>query len=1419
MKRSNSTSFFLRGWATLSLVLFLFASSTSVHAQGGAFCTIACNDNIQVSLGTDCRAKITYDMVLEDADNSRICSPNGPQAFVIQILDHADKVVAETGSSKDFVTCEDVIANGGETFRVKAKHWATGNNCWGTITVEDKIKPVLFCKDVELHCNQPFTPQFIECNIGRGFGIPKVTDNCDELRTPVFYKNENGLTCGPITLSHKDEVKDIECTGSPSGVSAIIHRTWTAVDASGNSNSCVQTIVLKRIMLSDIDLSKSLPNYTDLPGDKPAILAKKANGCNPNTDPGLVIGGKCPDGEGNLIGETTRPGNGGMSNEPTGFPMKKGVPITKYKADGTGLNIGYQYPWDSYGFCEINVEYKDHIVPVCVGSYKILRTWKLIDWCTNEIVEYTQIIKVVDKEATIDCPGDIALTTNTNTKACEADFDIPDGKIWEACGEVAEAHVTIVGKRLVERPYASKAEEEFKVLHARPGRIVGSATGDPVTIDFGSVKLGGPRCDQEFATYTVTYYYIDHCGNEATCSYNVTVADKTAPTPVCQSVTTVTVDRECEAHVFAESFDSGSYDNCDPGPLTFLVRRMDVGGAYKPHVVFDEEDVWNSAEGIPTMVQLQVTDCHGNSNVCMIEVFVDDKEPPVVVVQDKTICCDLLDNNGVIPEDLIPAPVITDNCPGFTFTRTVVDHRNECYLGTVTYTYIATDRHGNVSAPVDQVITVEDCTPLDVIFPDDFNAVCTAEDGTGFTGALDPDVTGRPIVTGDDCELVAISFEDLRLVISDDACFKIARTWTVIDWCAYDPLKPSEDQFFQYVQFIKVLDQVAPILEVPADEKVCIDGTDLCETTVNVGAPTVMDCSSDVRIRAEWSYVADAHYCGTSETGVVGDASNGFVTPSFKPGVLTVTFIADDGCNNVTKKDVVYTIVDCKLPTPYCRDGIRIENMPSTGMVEIWAVDLDLGSFDNCDGCADDDVRLSFSSDVNDDVRVFTCATLGTQQVELWVTDRAGNQDFCRTFVMVQDNQNGCSGAAAPGGMAAVTGKVANTNGELIESVTVSVNGSAVAMPAPEVTGAAGNYGFDLSVGGDYTITPEKDMNPLNGVSTYDLVLLRKHVLGTEVIDNPYSLIAADINKSGTITTFDMVELRKVILQVVPTFESNESWRFVDANYNFISDNPLAENFSEVYSINNLAGNMDIDFVAVKVGDLNGTATPNSLVGAESRNYTGTLTLNATDRLVQAGETVTVEFAADMANTAGYQFTMGFNGLQMVDLVEGVAKAENFNTNLAGRGMLTTSFDGTATEGNLFAVTFKATTTGQLSELIKVNSKVTEAEAYTTAGDLMKVDLNFNTGATVATDFALSQNTPNPFTGETIIQFTLPEAGMATLRVMDVQGKVVLTRNGDFAKGTHQFAINSKALGTTGVLYYQLSSAENVATKKMIVLE
>ncbi len=75
-------------------------------------------------------------------------------------------------------------------------------------------------------------------------------------------------------------------------------------------------------------------------------------------------------------------------------------------------------------------------------------------------------------------------------------------------------------------------------------------------------------------------------------------------------------------------------------------------------------------------------------------------------------------------------------------------------------------------------------------------------------------------------------------------------------------------------------------------------------------------------------------------------------------------------------------------------------------MVQVWASDLNAGSFDNCAGT----LKYSFSPDTDDTGITYDCGDLGQQPVEIWVTDASGNQDFCETFVIIQANMGQCGG-------------------------------------------------------------------------------------------------------------------------------------------------------------------------------------------------------------------------------------------------------------------------------------------------------------------------------------------------------------------------------------------------------------------------
>jgi len=248
---------------------------------------------------------------------------------------------------------------------------------------------------------------------------------------------------------------------------------------------------------------------------------------------------------------------------------------------------------------------------------------------------------------------------------------------------------------------------------------------------------------------------------------------------------------------------------------------------------------------------------------------------------------------------------------------------------------------------------------------------------------------------------------------------------------------------------------------------------------------------------------------------------------------------------------------------------------------------------------------------------------------------------------------------------------------------------------------------------------------------------------------------------------------------------------------------------------------MHNDFIAVKIGDINENAIPNSLVSSEVRTAKETMKLLVTDRYVNAGQAINVDFRSnDLATIQGYQFTMEFEELELMDIEGGIATTKHFNTNL--RRALTTSWNKTeltTTDNKLFTLNFIATASGQLSDLLQLTSYHTAIEAYGEAGNIMDIALVYNTPNTIPTGFELKQNTPNPFYGTTNIGFTLPQAGEATLKVVNVQGKVLQVISANYPKGYHEITLNAKELGATGVLYYRLEMADQIATKKMIIIE
>lgn len=87
-------------------------------------------------------------------------------------------------------------------------------------------------------------------------------------------------------------------------------------------------------------------------------------------------------------------------------------------------------------------------------------------------------------------------------------------------------------------------------------------------------------------------------------------------------------------------------------------------------------------------------------------------------------------------------------------------------------------------------------------------------------------------------------------------------------------------------------------------------------------------------------------------------------------------------------------------------------------------------------------------------------------------------------------------------------------------------------------------------------------------------------------------------------------------------------------------------------------------------------------------------------------------------------------------------------------------------------------------------------------------------GDNTPVEFGLSQNTPNPFSGTTYVNLSLPEGGTVTLEACDVNGRVVISRSFvSMQPGTHVLRVN---LAAAGVYLLTARQSGKVSTVRMV---
>ncbi|MEL6863163.1 MAG: carboxypeptidase-like regulatory domain-containing protein, partial [Bacteroidota bacterium] len=498
------------------LLLTTWSVSAEEEEPQRKLASMVCNDLGQVALDQNCSATVMPDDVLEGTYPDL-------GIFTVEITD------ANGNSYGNMLSA----ANIGQTLTATVTDTVNGNTCDGLLSVVDNLIPTLTgsAMPVTIPCSQSAQPVF-----GGTPGFPFDPMNFPTLSPDPSASNYDPSFSGPWTVSGFDPCGDAVLTlrdsesNDPCGTfNRVITRTWTITDASGNSNTISETIQLERPSVMSIDCP---PNWTGIGQDSSALSCTQRKDPNDNTPCSSTP-----------LGWNVLPDDHPYAGHPSPFDeLFPGCSEVKWFGTGVpGANI-----------CSgVQSSFEDTRINICTtgssdGCYKILREWVILDWCSGEVFECTQVIKVEDNEAPI-IEGIEDSETSVGIWNCEATWIAPAPSLSDECS--SENLTYTVG-----------------------------ANAGTVTNTNGVWRVAGLAP----GTYDITYSAFDCCGNQRDSVIQLTVVDNVAPVAICDQNTVVSLTTSSNpdddglglTKAFASTFDDGSFDNCSD-QVWFKVLRMD----------------------------------------------------------------------------------------------------------------------------------------------------------------------------------------------------------------------------------------------------------------------------------------------------------------------------------------------------------------------------------------------------------------------------------------------------------------------------------------------------------------------------------------------------------------------------------------------------------------------------------------------------------------------------------------------------------------------------------------------------------------------------------------------------------------------------------------------------------------------------
>lgn len=552
-------------------------------------------------------------------------------------------------------------------------------------------------------------------------------------------------------------------------------------------------------------------------------------------------------------------------------------------------------------------------------------------------------------------------------------------------------------------------------------------------------------------------------------------------------------------------------------------------------------------------------------------------------------------------------------------------------------------------------------------------------------------------------------------------------------------------------------------------------------------------------------------------------------------GTHRITWRASDNCGNINSNcSYLIHVKDCNPPSLLCRNGLtqnlEFPECQSTFFVEDFIINVT----DNCTpakqikkGIREAGSGTGFPTDTS---LTFGLCEQGLHVLEIWVKDGNNLINQCNSYVLVQDNANIC-----PCNIDAninLQGCVHTPDSARLDNYTVRVQlldsaqnlaiNPVIQKQFTDSCFTATYTGLPLNHAYSGVIRAQRSGDPLVGVSTFDLVLINKHILGQQPLENFYQVLAADVNQSKTITTFDIIEIRKLILGVYDTFPAVPFWRFIRP----LADPSNLTGYSAVrdtyqFAITNLLDDITLagyNFVGVKMGDANSNASFNG--NAEDREQAPPLLVTTPDQYLQAGDEQWVPLQpAEPIRLEGWQLAFQFDP-EMLDILDISGISPEFTSILPdGRLYISVVNDMALSLGPdepMASILVKAKKPLQLSKELHLQPTRLAPEVYP-ADTYLKRPAVFRIGEQVE-DVLFFPPQPNPFAGETTISFLSKQENTVELEIFDLSGRRVYQSVSNREAGYQAMTIAAAALPAAGVWAYRIRAGRAVASGRLVRL-